>query len=60
MKPEEAAPVLAQLDDGGRLLIPVGPSGDQSLVRITRQGDDFVREKLSAVSFVPLISGRTQ
>ena len=61
-----AAPVevpealLAQLNEGGRLLIPVGPSGRQSLVRITRRGDDFDKENLSAVSFVPLIAGRTQ
>jgi protein-L-isoaspartate(D-aspartate) O-methyltransferase len=52
--------LLAQLDDGGRLLIPVGPSGNQSLLRITRHGDDFERETLSAVSFVPLVSGQTQ
>lgn len=52
--------LLAQLDEGGRLLIPVGPSGRQSLVRITRQGDDFKTESLSAVSFVPLIAGKTQ
>lgn len=52
--------LLAQLDDGGRLLIPFGESGRQSLVRITRRGDDFEQETLSAVSFVPLIAGRTQ
>jgi protein-L-isoaspartate(D-aspartate) O-methyltransferase len=52
--------LLAQLDDGGRLMIPVGPSGNQSLLRITRHGDDFERETLSAVSFVPLVSGQTQ
>jgi protein-L-isoaspartate(D-aspartate) O-methyltransferase len=50
----------AQLDEGGRLLIPVGPSGRQSLVRITRHGDEFDTEHLSAVSFVPLIAGKTQ
>jgi len=52
--------LLAQLDDGGRLLIPVGESGRQSLVRITRRGEDFEKETLSAVSFVPLIAGKTQ
>ena len=52
--------LLAQLDEGGRLLIPVGESGRQSLVRITRRGDDFEKETLSAVSFVPLIAGKTQ
>lgn len=52
--------LLAQLDDGGRLLIPAGPSGQQSLLRITRHGDEFEREALGAVSFVPLVSGQTQ
>jgi protein-L-isoaspartate(D-aspartate) O-methyltransferase len=52
--------LLGQLNEGGRLLIPVGPNGRQSLVRITRRGDDFDKEDLSPVSFVPLIAGRTQ
>jgi protein-L-isoaspartate(D-aspartate) O-methyltransferase len=52
--------LLAQLDDGGRLLIPFGAAGRQSLVRITRRGDDFEQESLGAVSFVPLIAGKPQ
>lgn len=52
--------LLMQLDEGGRLLIPAGPSGRQSLLRITRHGDEFERETLGAVSFVPLVSGQTQ
>jgi len=52
--------LLAQLDEGGRLLIPVGPSGRQSLLRITRHGDEYEHETLSAVSFVPLVAGRTE
>jgi protein-L-isoaspartate(D-aspartate) O-methyltransferase len=53
--------LLAQLDpDGGRLLIPSGPTGRQSLFCITRHGDDYERNTLSAVSFVPLIAGRTE
>lgn len=59
--PEEVPQsLLAQLDEGGRLLIPAGPAGRQSLLRITRCGEVFEREVLSAVSFVPLISGQTQ
>lgn len=50
--------LLEQLDIGGRLVIPVdddGPFGQQ-LVRITRTGDDeYDREKLGEVAFVPLI-----
>jgi protein-L-isoaspartate(D-aspartate) O-methyltransferase len=52
--------LLSQLDEGGRLLIPAGPAGGQSLLRLTRRGNDFERETLSAVSFVPLVSGWTQ
>jgi protein-L-isoaspartate O-methyltransferase len=42
------------------LLIPFGKAGRQSLVRITRRGDDFEQESLGAVSFVPLIAGKPQ
>lgn len=46
-----------QLVEGGVLVMPVGrPGGDQHLVRVTRQGpDDFAREQLDQVRFVPLI-----
>jgi protein-L-isoaspartate(D-aspartate) O-methyltransferase len=49
--------LLMQLDDGGRLLIPIGRSGRQSLLSITRQGNEFRREVLGPVSFVPLLEG---
>ncbi len=49
--------LLDQLDDGGRLVIPVGTIGCQELLRITRRGDEWQREVLSAVSFVPLVQG---
>lgn len=52
--------LLEQLDEGGRLLIPAGAEGRQSLLRITRRGNDFERETLTAVSFVPLVAGQTQ
>jgi protein-L-isoaspartate(D-aspartate) O-methyltransferase len=54
------AALLAQLDEGGRLVIPAGKSWRQSLLRITRRGDKYDREVLSAVSFVPLVSGQTE
>ncbi|MDQ2068314.1 protein-L-isoaspartate(D-aspartate) O-methyltransferase [Natronospira bacteriovora] len=50
--------LLAQLADGGVLIIPVGESGAQRLLRIRRQGDEFHEENLGLVSFVPLRSGR--
>ncbi len=49
----------AQLADGGRLVIPVGPQrGTQTLVRLRRHGDRFERDELGAVRFVPLIVDR--
>ena len=49
--------LLEQLADGGRLIIPAGPSGQQNLFAITRQGSSFERKDLGAVSFVPLVQG---
>jgi protein-L-isoaspartate(D-aspartate) O-methyltransferase len=49
--------LLAQLGDGGRLLIPVARFfGVQELIRIRRDGDRFTEAALAAVSFVPLVS----
>jgi protein-L-isoaspartate(D-aspartate) O-methyltransferase len=49
--------LFAQLGPGGRLIAPVGPEGRQQLLRITRRGDDFHKETLGLVSFVPLLKG---
>ena len=47
-----------QLAIGGRLIMPLGPLGDQQLVKIVRSGEnDYARKTLVAVRFVPLISG---
>ncbi len=47
-----------QLRDGGRLVIPVGPVGRQTLHRLTRNGDEWDDEELGSVAFVPLVSAR--
>mgnify|MGYP005851533373 CR=1 FL=1 len=48
-------PLLDQLADGGRMVIPVGPPGGyQSLWVITRQGDEFHNFNWGGVIFVPL------
>ena len=49
--------LLDQLADGGRLVAPIGPEGRQELLRLTRRGDQFLREQLGLVSFVPLLGG---
>ena len=51
--------LLEQLAEGGRLVAPVGPEGQQELLRFTRHKDQFHRERLGFVSFVPLIGGVT-
>ncbi len=54
--PELPQALLDQLTIGGRLVIPVGTSRAQELVRVTRTSEDaFKREELGAVQFVPLI-----
>jgi protein-L-isoaspartate(D-aspartate) O-methyltransferase len=50
--------LTAQLAEGGILVVPVGrDTMDQTLLRITRQGDAFKRETLIPVRFVPLVEG---
>ncbi|RPI60198.1 MAG: protein-L-isoaspartate(D-aspartate) O-methyltransferase [Lysobacterales bacterium] len=56
--PEIVPPeLLEQLDEGGRLLIPIGARGRQMLLRLTRDGDELKREELLPVSFVPFVEG---
>ncbi len=55
--PEIPEALLAQLAEGGRLVIPVGHRGAQVLLLVTRKGDEFQSEQLAAVSFVPLLEG---
>ena len=48
-------PLVQQLKDGGRLVIPVGPPGGyQSLWLLTKQGDQVLSHNLGGVRFVPL------
>ena len=51
--------LLKQLGVGGRLLVPVGPEGEQELIRFTRREQRVERESLGAVAFVPLLAGTT-
>ena len=55
--PEIPPALRAQLVEGGRLVMPVGPSSQrQRLLKITRTGaDTFRNDDLGGVSFVPLI-----
>jgi protein-L-isoaspartate(D-aspartate) O-methyltransferase len=54
--PEPPSALLGQLAIGGRLVMPVGTSRAQELIRITRiSATELRREDLGAVMFVPLI-----
>lgn len=52
--PKVPQPLLDQLEDGGRLVLPVGGRGGQILKRWRRQGSDFREESIAPVAFVPL------
>jgi len=48
-------PLLKQLVDGGKLVIPVGDLDIQSILICTRRGERFDREEAVGFKFVPLI-----
>jgi protein-L-isoaspartate(D-aspartate) O-methyltransferase len=53
------APLIAQLKDGGRMLIPVGPLGDQELFVFQKHGPRLVEQGRLPVRFV-LMTGRAE
>jgi protein-L-isoaspartate(D-aspartate) O-methyltransferase len=52
--PETPKVLLEQLVDGGRLVLPVGGRGFQQLEVWERNGDEFERQTITSVAFVPL------
>jgi protein-L-isoaspartate(D-aspartate) O-methyltransferase len=48
-------PLLEQLTECGRLVIPVGPAKQQELLRILKRGGRTTQESLIACRFVPLL-----
>lgn len=53
--PDVPSSLLRQLDDGGRLVIPVGDQTTQNMVVVERQGEEFVHTKSAGFKFVPLL-----
>jgi len=51
-------PLVQQLKEGGRLVLPVGePGGYQTLWQVTRQGSEAKKRDVTGVLFVPLTGG---
>jgi protein-L-isoaspartate(D-aspartate) O-methyltransferase len=53
------SPLIEQLRDGGRLVIPLGSALGQELVVLRKRGDQLVRRAVLPVLFVPM-TGRAQ
>jgi protein-L-isoaspartate(D-aspartate) O-methyltransferase len=52
--PSAPKPLLSQLADGGRMVLPVGGQGYQELEVWRREGMEFKKRSVIAVAFVPL------
>jgi protein-L-isoaspartate(D-aspartate) O-methyltransferase len=53
--PMVPAPLVEQLREGGRLVLPVGDLFSQELLRIRKQQEKVVTENLGGCAFVPLV-----
>ena len=58
---EVPEPLIAQLAEGGVLLLPLGPHGGaQRIVKLTKSSDGVKRADLIWVRFVPLLHGQAR
>lgn len=53
--PKIPQPLLEQLADGGRLIIPVGNKYGQDLIKVTNKKGSFIKENLGGCRFVDLV-----
>ena len=53
--PSVPQPLIDQLAEGGRLLIPLGGQDIQTLAMLTRRNGEIIREDILPVRFVPLL-----
>ncbi len=53
--PQVPRPLVEQLADGGRMLVPVGGRSYQELIKVERRGREVTRRNLGGCVFVPLI-----
>jgi len=50
-------PLVEQMANGGKMVVPVGPAGSQVLVMGTKHGKKLVQRHLMSVAFVPFVRG---
>ena len=48
-------PLVEQMVNGGKMVVPVGPAGSQILVLGTKHGKKLVQRHLMSVAFVPFV-----
>ena len=53
--PDIPAPLLKQLADGGRMILPIGPQQGQMLVQVEKHAGMIYRTDIASCVFVPLI-----
>ena len=53
--PKVPEPLVEQLAESGRLIIPLGGQDEQELVMFTKKGNELIRESVLPVRFVPLV-----
>lgn len=56
--PSMPTPLFDQLEEGGHLIVPVGPvdgNSDQVLTRFTKKGAEVIQEEHGSCRFVPLL-----
>ncbi len=53
--PNIPKPLIEQLADEGRLVIPVGNKYSQDLIKVTKRGDELLKENMGGCRFVDLI-----
>lgn len=57
--PQVPPALLAQLGEGGRLVLPVDSGWAQDLILVTRQASEYREQKLLPVAFVPFVHQRS-
>lgn len=53
--PDIPRPLIDQLADGGRMVVPTGARDVQELITLKKQGNSIIRQSHGGVRFVPLI-----